>query len=155
MILYHQLATPILQKLRKEILGMSELSNEFLQLINNRETVVLYNDRGVFLTTLRDNNYYLHFESNDKKLMKFMAKQEIEGEIPQNKQWINVCVTHVSTVMKWINYAWVAVQVYKEVCSQQWQGDPPTDTGNPGGSGSTWHNGQGGNSDYDVNKYLK
>lgn len=154
----YKLSVPGLQKLRNEILNMPGLSKEFLQLISEEKMVVLYNRDNVFLTTLVGDTRYIIFESNDRGLIDFLVKEKMR--LPQeefrNKAagLVWTCATKIETIMKWINYAWVAVQVAREVCSWQNSGTSPS-TGNPGGSGGTYHNGQGGSSNYDVNKQLK
>ena len=152
----YKLAAPSLQRLRKETLNIPGLSKEFLQQINEEKTIVLYNEGNVFLTTLVGNTQYIILESNDRKLLEFLAKQqkEVLQAGLQNKGKVKVCVTVIKTLWKWIKEAWVAYEISKEVCSWQDDGATPS-TGNPAGSGSTYHNGQGGDSNYDVNKYLK
>jgi hypothetical protein len=152
----YELATPALLKLRKEVLNMPGLSKGFLQQINEEKTIVLYNEDNVFLTILVGNTRYIILESNDNELIGFLAKQKTEGlqKESQNKNLLYVCLTKIETIMKWVNYVWTAVQISREVCSWQNDGVSPG-TALPGGSGSTWNSGQGGDSNYDVNKHLK
>lgn len=152
----YKLSAPGLQKLRKEVLNMPGLSNKFLQQINEEKTVVLYNEDNVFLTTLTGNAQHIILESNDSKLMEFLAKYKTEVlQVGlQNKGKVKVCTTIIKTLWKWVKEAWVAYEISKEICSWEDDGATPS-TGNPGGSGSTYHNGQGGSSNYDVNKHLK
>lgn len=156
---FYKLAAHGLQKLRKEVLGMPGLSKEFLQQLNEEKTVVLYNKDNVLLTTLVGDVQHIVFESNDRKLLEFLAKQKTEvSQIRlQNKGKVKVCKTILKTLWKYIKEVWVAYEISQEVCS--WEDDGATDatpsTGNSGGSGSTYHNGQGGDSNYDVNKRIK
>lgn len=152
----YALAAHGLQKLRREVLNMPGVSKEFVQLVSEEKTVVLYNENNVFLTTLVGDVQYVLLESNDKKLLEFLGKYRTEllqGGLEKGGK-VKVCVTVAETAWKLIKEIWTAYEIYKEVCT--WETNTPTpSTGNPGGSGGTYHNGQGGDSDYDVNKHLK
>jgi len=137
----YKLAAPGLQKLRKEVLNMPEMSKEFFQLINDKKIIVLHNDNGVFLTTQAGkNDYYILFESNDYKLIKLLSEQKTEvlqAGLP-NKGKVKVCMTVIKTLWKWIKEAWVAYEISEEICS--WEDDGTTPSTNNGGGGG--HGGQ-------------
>lgn len=151
----YKLADHGLQKLRKKVLTIPGLSKEFLQQINEAKTIVLYNENNVFLTTPVGEVQYIILESNDKELLGFLAKQgaDVFQEEFRNKNLVYVCITRLETIMKWVNNAWVAYEIAKEICS--WQGDDTSSPSNPnsggighipGGSGipGIHHNRQGG-----------
>lgn len=131
----YKLAAPGLQKLRKEVLNMPGLSKEFLQQLNEEKTVVLYNEDNILLTTLVGGTQYIILESNDKKLMEFLAKQKTEVlQVGlQNKGKVKVCVTVLKTLWKWIKEAVVAYEISEEICS--WEDDGVTPGTNNGGGG--------------------
>jgi hypothetical protein len=133
----YKLAAPDLQELRKEILNMPGLSKEFLQQINEEKTVVLFNDDNVFLTTLVGDIHYIMLESSDKRVMDFMAKEKAEvlQDKLHNKNLAYVCISKLETIMKWVNNAWVAYEIIKEVCS--WENDGTTPSPNNGGGGGS------------------
>ncbi|OGS06395.1 MAG: hypothetical protein A2270_06830 [Elusimicrobia bacterium RIFOXYA12_FULL_51_18] len=133
----YKLVAPGLQELKKEIVNMPGLSKEFLQQINKEKTVVLYNEDNVFLTTLAGDVHYIILESNDKKLMDFLAKEKTEvlQNKLHNKNLVYVCISKIDTIMKWVGHAWVAYEVIKEICS--WENDGTTPSPNNGGGGGS------------------
>lgn len=143
----HKLDGVGLQRLRKEILSIPRLSEEFFQLINNEKTIVLYNNNNVFLvSSVGENTYVMLLESDDKRLIEFLATGV------QNKHWITTCAKHASTIWKWISGVWTAADIITTICRQEWV-SPSDDSA---GSGTTWHPGMGGDSNYDVNRlYVK
>lgn len=132
----HRLSASELQKLREEALTMPDLSKEFLLMINNEKTIVLHNDTGIFLTNqVGINDYYMLFESNDKKLINFLLGQKT-GTLQaglQNKNKVKVCKAVIKTLWKWIKEAWVAYEITEEICS--WEDDGETSSTTNGGGG--------------------
>jgi hypothetical protein len=153
----YKLSVPGLQRLKKEALSMHDLSKEFLQLINEEKTIVLYNEFNVLLVTPVGNDQHVILESNDRQLLEFLSKQETEVLQAglQNRGKVKVCKTVIKTLWKWVKEAWVAYDITEEICSWEENDTTPTNTGNPGGSGTTYHTGMGENSNYVVNKHLK
>jgi len=100
--------------------------------------------------------YRAIFETNNRQLIDLLANLN-KTAAPQTRQEVQVCelvealVTHL--LWKVIDgvYQQVAVETTQLVkqCHQEESNTPEQ------GSGSTYHSGQGGNSDFDVNKQLK
>jgi len=124
------LAASSLQKLRKEVLNMPGLSKEFLQVINEENTAVLYNKDSVFLTTLVGNIQHIVLESNDRKLVEFISKQKT-GALQADLQQKGKCWTLITTAWRIINGVLTAYEIIKEVCDD----DTPTTPSTPSAPG--------------------
>lgn len=112
----YELSAPGLQKLRKEVITMPGLSEEFLQQINKENTVVLYNEDSVFLTTLVGAIQHIILESNDKKLMEFISKQKA-GALQANLQQKMTCWNVIKILWKVVNGISIAYEVATQICN--------------------------------------
>ena len=128
-------------------------------LINDENVEILYNDMQVFfVSALRENKYNTLLESRDSRLIRLLSELN-SPSLSQSKQLeeLTVCGL-VSAVV--IHYLWkiidkvwtqVAVETVELVkqCHTETVEVPDT------GSGTTYHSGQGGNSNFDVNKHMR
>ncbi len=116
-----------------------------------KKIFIIYSDTKIYLATeISENKYNVIYESNDCNFVKKISSIFLSNP---DKGWITVCkeiLTWVSLIKDGVE---VGYWVTKQICELV---EKPVDsgTGNPAGSGSTWHNGQGGDSIYDVNKKL-
>ncbi|MBI4349817.1 MAG: hypothetical protein HY550_00095 [Elusimicrobia bacterium] len=127
------LAASSLQKLRKEVLTMPGLSKEFLQLINEENTVVLYNKDSVFLTTLVGDIQHIILESNDRKLMEYISKQKT-GPLQANLRNKGKCWEVIKLAWKIVNGISVAYEIITTVCDGEGDSTPPANPNLPGAS---------------------
>ncbi|MBI4656669.1 MAG: hypothetical protein HY746_07995 [Elusimicrobia bacterium] len=123
-------------------------------LLEQSDTQILFNEENVYIIT-KDNNVN-PYTIKDKILVNTL-KSALPAKIMQTKQTVQVCelveVILIHYLWKVIDGVWKQVWVEtKKLVNQCRNEEVPTDTGNSAGSGSTYHNGQGGDSNYDVNK---
>lgn len=120
-------------------------------LLNDDNADILYNNKTVlFVNAINGNRYNTLLESSDTRFLGLL--RELNVPAAQQTRQSQVVCRFVEMVL------WAFVQgVWKEVIKQveECHTEPAPDTTDNGSSGSTYHNGQGGNSNYDVNKYLK
>jgi len=140
------------RKLRDMVLKEDvSLDRNVVALINSNNTDILYNDAGVvFVNLIKGNSYNTILECSDRRLIALLREQTLSGQAKGRRQ-SPVCELVERTL-------WVLVQgVWTEVIKQvrECHTEPDSDNSDNGGSGSTYHNGQGGDSPYDVNKSLK
>jgi hypothetical protein len=144
------------QMLQKELMfhPIESLGPNIRRLIYDENIGIMFNDEEIcFVRRIAVNTYNILDRVQDKKLLNVIEKLKEPGF--SSKGWVSSCrsiLTWASLIKDGIE---VTTQVYTWVCEQEWQGDPPINTGNPAGSGGTYHGGQGGNSNYDVNRHLK
>jgi len=139
------LAASSLQKLRKEVLTMPGLSKEFLQLINEENTVLLYNKDSVFLTTLVGDIQHIILESNDRNLLEYISKQKT-GPLQANLQNKGKCWEVIKLAWKIVNGISVAYEIITTVCDNGGDGTPPANPNLPGSSSTpgVYHERAGG-----------
>lgn len=143
---------PLQDKLRKIILSYCDTYGDFVsglfQLAKDKKTKIFYDDKAVYLI-----NGKALIQFNEEKLV-----EEINNSLNQPTKSLalwSAAVEAAGAVYDAIN-AWNDHYSWPPVPDSGVANISPTNTGNNGGgSGSTYHNGQGGNSNYDVNKRVK
>jgi len=152
--LFFKLGNVQRKQLQELALKKKELSDEnIMLLIKNEKTDILYNQESILFTILGDDNRYkVSLESHDKNLIKLFHM--LNGTAIETKNAGVVCRFVEMVLWELVKGVWTEVIKQVKECYSEDMGNP-TDTGNTAGSGSTWHHGQGGNSNYDVNKLVK
>jgi hypothetical protein len=126
-------------------------------LIADEKTDILYNSgQVIFAKAVNADLYKTVFESGDRKLLALLPATSAPHTLTRQAvpvcEVVDVVVTHY--LWKLIDgvYKKVAEDIIKQekVCHDEAGPDPEQ-----GGSGSTYHSGQGGNSEFDVNKSIK
>jgi len=139
----------------------SIFDQKVLSLINDEKTDILYNNKNVFFVIAMDENKYKTLlESDDSRLIHLLpaVNNQVMPQTKQLMQAVSVCalveVVGGAYMMQKIREIWTQVWVETKKLVKECHTEyvPAPDTG---GSGSTYHDGQGGNSNYDVNKSLK
>lgn len=116
-------------------------------LIGETKTDILYNSAVVYFVSKDGNKYVTMHESTDKRLITLLHKANQPA-----LQTKNAVVCKFVEMVLWELVKGVWTEVIKQVkeCSSNTDTDPDTHSG----SGSTYHAGQGGGSNYDVNKLI-
>lgn len=145
------------RELRKNAASISGVSESFIRALGEQGAIVLYNDTAALVVAPAGKTLYVKGESDSRELLKSLAEfGRISGKSDvRNPGMVYRCFKVIDTFMKWVNNAWVAYEVSRQVCEWQYDGTPAPDTGNPGGSGGTYNSSQGGDSNYDVNRHLR
>ncbi len=119
-------------------------SAKLIPLIDNKNIKILCGPTGILFLGYTEGKYWVVAESNNRELLMGAGNDRKAGK----------------PVCKFVEYVlWKLVEgVWTEVIEKVKECYSDTDTSpyiHAPGSGSTYHNGQGGNTDYDVNKLKR